>query len=288
MSDDTQSRTMDCPDCHSTVSKRAVSCPHCGAPIAAAEEDVPASNETASGRSSEEQTVETQLEAQPDLIPAFEETTGNTEEESTQDDPWNRFGIVPPRGLYGAHSSVEKTGRNVGESLVLGNITFAKEHLTEGETIIHAARFHPVPIWVLNYTMVTLIVVSALSVVAGNTLDIASMDALLVYSCCVFFVWLVLGIYFDNVVHKTEFVLTNKRIIAKWGFLRTVIHELPLEKIESVNYGQTVIERWFWYGIGRLTVRGTGGSRIKTFRYLVGALEFRKRILDQIDKVSGS
>ena len=80
--------------------------------------------------------------------------------------------------------------------------------------------------------------------------------------------------------------MTDKRIIAKWGFLRTVIHELPLEKIESINYGQTAIERWFWYGIGRLTVRGTGGSKIKTFRYLVGALEFRKQILDQIDKAS--
>jgi formylglycine-generating enzyme len=33
MSDPTQSKTMDCPDCGEMVSKRAVSCPHCGAPV---------------------------------------------------------------------------------------------------------------------------------------------------------------------------------------------------------------------------------------------------------------
>lgn len=35
MSNDTQARTMDCPDCGNMVSKRAVTCPHCGAPVEA-------------------------------------------------------------------------------------------------------------------------------------------------------------------------------------------------------------------------------------------------------------
>ena len=78
-------------------------------------------------------------------------------------------------------------------------------------------------------------------------------------------------------------MLTNQRLIAKWGFLRTVIREIQLGKIESVNYGQTLRERWF--GIGRLTVKGTGGGKVGKFKYLLDALEFRRRILAQIDRI---
>jgi hypothetical protein len=40
-----------------------------------------------------------------------------------------------------------------------------------------------------------------------------------------------------------------------------------------------------WNGIGRLTVRGTGGGKVGKFKYLLDALEFRRRILAQIDRV---
>jgi hypothetical protein len=201
-----------------------------------------------------------------------------------------------PSWLWSSDGSNEAWRRGMGTT------TFAKKHLVDGETIIHAGRFHPTQLWVLKQSYLSLVIgISILwlcmtvIILISSAEDMASIKG--VFQALIAFI-LILGasglltylgiVYFTNVVYKTELVLTDKRIIAKWGFLRTGIHELPLDKIESINYGQSVIERWFVYGVGRLTVRGTGGSKIKTFKYLVGALEFRKKILDQIDKVSGS
>jgi hypothetical protein len=55
MSDGSQSRTMECPDCGGTVSKRAANCPHCGAPIAAGEAHTPTSGDAASTTNGDDQ-----------------------------------------------------------------------------------------------------------------------------------------------------------------------------------------------------------------------------------------
>jgi hypothetical protein len=339
MSDGSQSRTMECPDCGGTVSKRAANCPHCGAPIAAGEADVHSSGDDGSTTGSEEQTA---------VAPAAQ-----------------------PEAQSAPAPAVEETAASELEPLEMGNMTFAKEHLTEGETILHAGRFHKFHLWIAKIALVLILIypcfalailwhdinwrgknpapeagdsVSAsanatwddygrVTVVSSNdttktvTLQITTFTrtedekgfgiytdyeetledvnwedvvvevygmsltvCFLIYIALlegpVFVGWLVWRSYSHNKVYKTEFVLTNKRIITKWGFLRTVSREIQLEKIESVDYGQIILEGWF--GIGRLTVRGTGGGKVGKFTYMLDALEFRNRILDQIDKASGS
>jgi hypothetical protein len=221
--------------------------------------------------------------------------------------------------------AVEETAATELEPLEMGNMTFAKENLTEGETVLHAGRFHRVFIWAAYIGLLPAILLliffawgtneefSSISfngtrangepwsgepAMIGDDSDEWSMTYVSGFAKPVFWLlfsgaliliglcWWIWRCYCYNKVYKTEFVLTNKRIITKWGFLRTVSREIQLEKIESVNYGQIIIERWF--GIGRLTVRGTGGGKVGKFKYLLDALEFRNRILDQIDKASGS
>ena len=87
-----------------------------------------------------------------------------------------------------------------------------------------------------------------------------------------------------NRMYKAEFVLTDKRLITKKGFWKTSIREIPLQKIESVDYGQIFLESWI--NVGRLTVRGTGGGKVGKFTFLIDALDFRNRILDEINKAS--
>jgi hypothetical protein len=180
----------------------------------------------------------------------------------------------------------------------MGTTTFAKDNLTPGETILHAGRFHLfrvrlskgiflffLPLCLLEILWFGWDVVSYhlshpdsyLSSHAPSFLAIAA------GVCTLFCVWLEYRWEY-NKAHKTEFVLTNQRLIAKWGFLRTVTREIQLDKIESVNYGQSLFERW--YGVGRLTVRGSGGGKVGKFKYLLDALEFRKRFLAQIDRVN--
>ena len=184
--------------------------------------------------------------------------------------------------------------------LEMGNAAFARGNLTAAEKVLHAGRFHPWPVRLAKIDIFCLGTGLLLSIPLAlfdtytprygleSFLDgerYGSMLWILVYWLLAIspVVWLKYRWAF-NKVYKTEFVLTNQRLIAKWGFLRTVIREIQLEKIESVNYGQTLLERI--YGIGRLTVRGTGGGKVGKFTFLLDALEFRKRILDQIDKVT--
>ncbi len=71
----------------------------------------------------------------------------------------------------------------------------------------------------------------------------------------------------------SEFVITNRRIIIKTGFIARSTFEMNLSKIESVNVDQSVAGRIFNYG--SLTIIGTGGTR-ETFHNIARPLDFRK------------
>jgi uncharacterized membrane protein YdbT with pleckstrin-like domain len=60
-------------------------------------------------------------------------------------------------------------------------------------------------------------------------------------------------------ISTTEFVITNRRVIAKKGLLRRSSLELLLPKVESVRVNQPILGRLF--GFGTITVTGTGGTR---------------------------
>lgn len=71
----------------------------------------------------------------------------------------------------------------------------------------------------------------------------------------------------------SEFVITNRRIIIKTGFIARSTFEMNLSKIESVNVDQSVMGRLLNYG--SITIIGTGGTR-ETFRNISKPLSFRK------------
>jgi uncharacterized membrane protein YdbT with pleckstrin-like domain len=72
---------------------------------------------------------------------------------------------------------------------------------------------------------------------------------------------------------SSEFVITNRRIIIKTGFIARKTFEMNLSKIESVNVDQSFFGRIFGYG--SMTIIGTGGTR-ESFHNISRPLEFRK------------
>jgi uncharacterized membrane protein YdbT with pleckstrin-like domain len=74
---------------------------------------------------------------------------------------------------------------------------------------------------------------------------------------------------------STEFGVTNRRIIAKTGFIRRQSLEILLSKVESVFVNQTILGRML--NFGTVTVTGTGGTR-GSFRAIVNPIEIRKEI----------
>ncbi len=72
----------------------------------------------------------------------------------------------------------------------------------------------------------------------------------------------------------SEFVITNKRIIIKTGFIARKTLEMNLSKIESVNVDQETWGRIFGYG--SITIIGTGGTK-ESFPDISRPLLFRRK-----------
>lgn len=94
----------------------------------------------------------------------------------------------------------------------------------------------------------------------------------------------IIGILFIIVavlnVMTTELALTNKRLIAKAGFIRRQTIELNIDRAESLS-----VIQGFWGRIsnyGSIVVRGTGGSHAP-IPYIARPMEFRQQFNDFID-----
>ena len=59
-------------------------------------------------------------------------------------------------------------------------------------------------------------------------------------------------------VHTTELAITNKRVIAKFGFISRNTMEIGIQKVESIQVHQSLMGRMLDYGT--LIISGTGTS----------------------------
>lgn len=73
----------------------------------------------------------------------------------------------------------------------------------------------------------------------------------------------------------TELVLTDRRIIAKRGFIARATVEMNLSKVESLHVNQGLFGRLLDYG--DVTVVGTGSS-LEPLRCICGPLELRRKL----------
>ncbi len=74
-----------------------------------------------------------------------------------------------------------------------------------------------------------------------------------------------------------EFVITNKRVIAYYGFIRQTAFELKIEKVESISIYQGFFARLL--GFGTLQVCGIGASKAAV-RFVKDPFEFRQHFFD--------
>ena len=82
-------------------------------------------------------------------------------------------------------------------------------------------------------------------------------------------VWIVAWIK----LRATELAVTNKRVIAKFGFISRQTIEINVARIESVQVEQTVMGRMLGYGTIVLSGAGTPQA---TLRHIADPLAFRK------------
>lgn len=78
-------------------------------------------------------------------------------------------------------------------------------------------------------------------------------------------------------LYTDEYVITNKRVIIKKGWLNIRTLEMNLSKIETVNVDQSILGRILGYGC--ITIVGTGGTREES-HYIKKPIAFRKAFME--------
>ena len=90
-----------------------------------------------------------------------------------------------------------------------------------------------------------------------------------------------LGAYLRYV--STELVVTNKKVIAKFGFIQRDTIELLLPKIESIQVNQSLFGRMLNYG--SIVVSGAGNPQAP-IPGVSKPIEFRKQFMVTQEKIS--
>ena len=139
-------------------------------------------------------------------------------------------------------------------------MTFPKKHLNEGETI--ALDMHPhwwyfaEPAFSLAATIVVGIWVIGLE--DGTLKDIVRPVLLAVLAGTA--LWLV---YRAATWQTTNFVITSQRVIFRQGLIAKRGMEIPLDRVNNVNFTQGIFERML--GAGDLVIESAGESGRQSF-----------------------
>jgi uncharacterized membrane protein YdbT with pleckstrin-like domain len=78
------------------------------------------------------------------------------------------------------------------------------------------------------------------------------------------------------VFHSTELAVTNRRVIAKFGFIRRKTFELNVDRVESIQVDQGLAARLFGYG----TLRIAGAGNFDPIPNISAPMEFKKAVME--------
>ncbi|ESQ80034.1 PH domain-containing protein [Asticcacaulis sp. YBE204] len=95
---------------------------------------------------------------------------------------------------------------------------------------------------------------------------------------------LIFGLSFLSAIvyyFNSDFVLTDRRVLSKFGLLSRTTSEQRLSKVESIHVYQSLIGRLL--NFGNVTITGTGSSTT-TFGPMADPIACKKAIEEQLDK----
>jgi uncharacterized membrane protein YdbT with pleckstrin-like domain len=79
---------------------------------------------------------------------------------------------------------------------------------------------------------------------------------------------------------STELAITNRRLIAKYGFISRATFEIMINRVTGVNFDQTVMGRILGYGT--ILVHGAGGD-ISPFDVVANPQLFQRALMDVLE-----
>ncbi|MCI6339964.1 MAG: PH domain-containing protein [Campylobacter sp.] len=148
--------------------------------------------------------------------------------------------------------------------------SYVQGNLTNGEEVIVEAKVS----WLnqlkfLLFGIIALIV--AIAFFGSNT--VVALVALVI--AILFF-----ASPYINVI-STELVMTNKRVLGKFGFISRETCDICLDKIEGFSFSQGILERILGYG--HIIVKGSGDNTTP-FPCIVYPLNTNKKLNEKLDE----
>lgn len=148
--------------------------------------------------------------------------------------------------------------------------SYVESIVGSGERVLYVGK-------VSLFAILPALVGGTILIVAGAALTLANPLAATIVVAGV--AWLVIGLIRRS---STELAVTNRRVIAKFGFVRRSTVELNIAKIESVRVEQSIMGRLLDYG--SVYVTGTG-STMDPIPFIANPIAFRQAVQQATDAV---
>ncbi|MGB8657690.1 MAG: PH domain-containing protein [Candidatus Zixiibacteriota bacterium] len=152
-------------------------------------------------------------------------------------------------------------------------MSYIEKNLMVGENIIYRAKLH----WVV-FLWPVIWFVAAVLFFSGGGVTAAFGGVFIIIA-------ILTGISSLINYSTSEFGVTNKRVVAKVGFVRRNSIEVLLNKVEGIQVDQGILGRILRYG--SIVVSGTGGTK-DPFHKISNPLDFRKKVHEQVAAVQES
>lgn len=133
-------------------------------------------------------------------------------------------------------------------------MSYIDDSLIEGEKVVHRAR---VTYW--SQWLPILLGILTFWTIVG----------------LLFFVWVWIS------VRSTEIAITNKRVIAKFGFIKRRTVEINLDKVEALKVEQGVMGRIL--NFGTIFISGAGTS-VAPIPHIADPLVFRRKFMEATNR----
>jgi uncharacterized membrane protein YdbT with pleckstrin-like domain len=134
-------------------------------------------------------------------------------------------------------------------------MSYAQSVLQPGEIMVATGRLH----WTIYWPTIASFVVGVVAVWLAHkylpTHDVLITATMLIFGAL--FVGTFAYAWFVRWI--TEFAITDRRVIYKRGFIWRITAEMNMDKVETVDVGQSILGRLLDYGL--LQVKGTGSGQ---------------------------
>jgi uncharacterized membrane protein YdbT with pleckstrin-like domain len=150
-------------------------------------------------------------------------------------------------------------------------MSYLDDHLLGDEHIVYRARLH----WIIFGGAILMAVLGLVLAIVLQTIQ----PGYWYLGLALVGIGLLLAIGPAIRYLSSEFAVTDKRVLAKHGFIERESIETLLSKIEAIGVDQGILGRILGYG--SITITGTGGTE-ESFPRISQPLEFRRQIQSQV------